>query len=93
LFDQSKPAAIVLGLGLALSSTAFGLQVLAERGATWASLMAAWPWPSCCSGHCRHSLIAVVPLLGDVSTADEGAWPLLAVAVGIGVLIVLAVIC
>jgi glutathione-regulated potassium-efflux system protein KefB len=34
-------------------------------------------------------LIAVVPLLGgDVSTADEGAWPMLAVAVGIGVVII-----
>ncbi|AAN66338.1 MULTISPECIES: monovalent cation:proton antiporter-2 (CPA2) family protein [Pseudomonas] len=89
LFDQSKPAAIVLGLGLALSSTAFGLQVLAERkdlgkphGRMAVAILlfqdiAAIP------------LIAVVPLLGgDVSTADEGAWPLLAVVVGIGVLIV-----
>ena len=31
LFDQSPAAAVVLGVGLALSSTAFGLQVLAER--------------------------------------------------------------
>ncbi|WP_409312147.1 monovalent cation:proton antiporter-2 (CPA2) family protein [Pseudomonas putida] len=89
LFDQSKPAAIVLGLGLALSSTAFGLQVLAERkdlgkphGRMAVAILlfqdiAAIP------------LIAVVPLLGgDVSTADEGAWPLLAVVVGIGVLII-----
>ena len=89
LFDQSKPAAIVLGLGLALSSTAFGLQVLAERkdlgkphGRMAVAILlfqdiAAIP------------LIAVVPLLGgDVSTADEGAWPLLTVVVGIGVLIV-----
>jgi glutathione-regulated potassium-efflux system protein KefB len=34
-------------------------------------------------------LIAVVPLLGgDVSRADEGTWPLVGVAVGIGVIIV-----
>ncbi|MCQ3823041.1 cation:proton antiporter, partial [Streptococcus agalactiae] len=31
LFGQSWNSAIVLGLGLALSSTAFGLQSLAER--------------------------------------------------------------
>ena len=48
LFAQSKEAAIVLGLGLALSSTAFGLQVLAERR-TWASRTVAWPSLSCCS--------------------------------------------
>ncbi|KIY41920.1 portal protein [Pseudomonas sp. 10-1B] len=84
LFGQPKAAAIVLGLGLALSSTAFGLQVLAERkdlgkphGRLLFQDIAAIP------------LIAVVPLLGgDVSTADEGAWPLLAVAVGVAGLIV-----
>ncbi|MDM3887759.1 monovalent cation:proton antiporter-2 (CPA2) family protein [Pseudomonas sp. BCRC 81390] len=88
-FGQSKAAAIVLGLGLALSSTAFGLQVLAERkdlakphGRLAVAILlfqdiAAIP------------LIAVVPLLGgNVSTADEGAWPLLAVALGLGTLIV-----
>ncbi|WP_433735119.1 monovalent cation:proton antiporter-2 (CPA2) family protein [Pseudomonas monteilii] len=89
LFDQSKPAAIVLGLGLALSSTAFGLQVLAERkdlGKPHGRLAVAILLFQDISA---IPLIAVVPLLGgDVSTADEGAWPLLAVAVGIGVLIV-----
>nr|WP_225780386.1 monovalent cation:proton antiporter-2 (CPA2) family protein [Pseudomonas sp. Marseille-Q3773] len=88
-FGQSKAAAIVLGLGLALSSTAFGLQVLAERkdlakphGRLAVAILlfqdiAAIP------------LIAVVPLLGgNVSTADEGAWPLLAVVLGLGTLIV-----
>ncbi|WP_410971783.1 cation:proton antiporter, partial [Salmonella sp. SAL4437] len=30
-FDQPVNSAVVLGLGLALSSTAFGLQILAER--------------------------------------------------------------
>ncbi|MNG93069.1 Glutathione-regulated potassium-efflux system protein KefC [compost metagenome] len=89
LFGQSLAAAIVLGLGLALSSTAFGLQVLAERkdlgkphgrlavGILLFQDIAAIP------------LIAVVPLLGgDVSTADEGVWPLLAVTAGIGVIII-----
>ncbi|MBA6139128.1 MULTISPECIES: monovalent cation:proton antiporter-2 (CPA2) family protein [Pseudomonas] len=89
LFDQSKPAAIVLGLGLALSSTAFGLQVLAERkdlGKPQGRLAVAI---LLFQDIAAIPLIAVVPLLGgDVSTADEGAWPLLAVAVGIGVLIV-----
>lgn len=89
LFDQSKPAAIVLGMGLALSSTAFGLQVLAERkdlGKPHGRLAVAI---LLFQDIAAIPLIAVVPLLGgDVSTADEGAWPLLAVAVGIGVLIV-----
>ena len=89
LFDQSKPAAIVLGLGLALSSTAFGLQVLAERkdlGKPHGRLAVAI---LLFQDIAAIPLIAVVPLLGgDVSTADEGALPLLAVAVGIGVLIV-----
>ncbi|PYB73470.1 portal protein [Pseudomonas sp. LB-090624] len=89
LFDQSKPAAIVLGLGLALSSTAFGLQVLAERkdlGKPHGRLAVAI---LLFQDIAAIPLIAVVPLLGgDVSTADEGAWPLLAVAVGIGLLIV-----
>ncbi|MFV3291067.1 monovalent cation:proton antiporter-2 (CPA2) family protein [Pseudomonas sp. NY11955] len=89
LFDQSRAAAIVLGLGLALSSTAFGLQVLAERkdlGKPHGRLAVAI---LLFQDIAAIPLIAVVPLLGgDVSTADEGAWPLLAVAVGIGVLIV-----
>ncbi|MFK0034762.1 monovalent cation:proton antiporter-2 (CPA2) family protein [Pseudomonas monteilii] len=89
LFDQSKPAAIVLGLGLALSSTAFGLQVLAERkdlGKPHGRLAVAI---LLFQDIAAIPLIAVVPLLGgDVSTADEGAWPVLAVAVGISVLIV-----
>ncbi|WPK01354.1 monovalent cation:proton antiporter-2 (CPA2) family protein [Pseudomonas putida] len=89
LFDQSKTAAIVLGLGLALSSTAFGLQVLAERkdlGKPHGRLAVAI---LLFQDIAAIPLIAVVPLLGgDVSTADEGAWPLLAVVVGIGVLIV-----
>ncbi|RCL23623.1 portal protein [Pseudomonas sp. AFG_SD02_1510_Pfu_092] len=89
LFDQSKPAAIVLGLGLALSSTAFGLQVLAERkdlGKPHGRLAVAI---LLFQDIAAIPLIAVVPLLGGgVTTADEGAWPVLAVVVGIGVLIV-----
>ncbi|MEW5515043.1 monovalent cation:proton antiporter-2 (CPA2) family protein [Pseudomonas asiatica] len=89
LFGQSKPAAIVLGLGLALSSTAFGLQVLAERkdlGKPHGRLAVAI---LLFQDIAAIPLIAVVPLLGgDVSTADEGAWPVLAVVVGISVLII-----
>lgn len=89
LFDQPKAAAIVLGLGLALSSTAFGLQVLAERkdlGKPHGRLAVAI---LLFQDIAAIPLIAVVPLLGgDVSTADEGAWPLLAVAVGVVGLIV-----
>lgn len=88
-FGQSPGAALVLGVGLALSSTAFGLQVLAERkelgkphgrvavGILLFQDIAAIP------------LIAVVPLLaGGGSAPAEGARPLLAVAVGIGIVIV-----
>ncbi|AYG43464.1 portal protein [Pseudomonas sp. Leaf58] len=89
LFGQSKPAAIVLGLGLALSSTAFGLQVLAERkdlGKPHGRLAVAI---LLFQDIAAIPLIAVVPLLGgNVSTADEGAWPVLAVMAGIGVVIV-----
>ncbi|MFV3308378.1 monovalent cation:proton antiporter-2 (CPA2) family protein [Pseudomonas sp. NY15181] len=90
LFGQSPAAAVVLGVGLALSSTAFGLQVLAERkelnkphGRTAVGILlfqdiAAIP------------LIAIVPLLGGAgdSAADSGVRPLLAVAVGIGIVII-----
>ena len=69
LFDQSKPAAIVLGVGLALSSTAFGLQVLAERkdlGKPHGRLAVAI---LLFQDIAAIPLIAVVPLLGgDVST-------------------------
>ncbi|WP_336332472.1 monovalent cation:proton antiporter-2 (CPA2) family protein [Pseudomonas putida] len=89
LFGQPKAAAVVLGLGLALSSTAFGLQVLAERkdlGKPHGRLAVAI---LLFQDIAAIPLIAVVPLLGgDVSTADEGAWPLLAVAVGVAGLIV-----
>ncbi|BBR53714.1 MULTISPECIES: monovalent cation:proton antiporter-2 (CPA2) family protein [Pseudomonas] len=89
LFDQSPAAAVVLGVGLALSSTAFGLQVLAERkdlnkphgrlavGILLFQDIAAIP------------LIAVVPLLaGGATTTAEGTRPLLAVAIGIGIVII-----
>ncbi|MHB9797395.1 monovalent cation:proton antiporter-2 (CPA2) family protein [Pseudomonas sp. MT3] len=89
LFGQSPAAALVLGVGLALSSTAFGLQVLAERkelgkphgrlavGILLFQDIAAIP------------LIAIVPLLGGGGSAtSEGVRPLLTVALGIGVVIV-----
>ncbi|WP_449429884.1 monovalent cation:proton antiporter-2 (CPA2) family protein [Pseudomonas putida] len=88
-FGQSKAAAIVLGLGLALSSTAFGLQVLAERkdlGQPHGRLAVAI---LLFQDIAAIPLIAVVPLLGgDVSSADPRPWPMLAVAAGIGVVIV-----
>ncbi|MEP9315504.1 monovalent cation:proton antiporter-2 (CPA2) family protein [Pseudomonas sp. LABIM340] len=89
LFGQSPAAAVVLGVGLALSSTAFGLQVLAERkelgkphgrlavGILLFQDIAAIP------------LIAVVPLLaGSGDPSNEGIRPLLTVAVGIGVVVI-----
>lgn len=53
-FGQSWNSAIVLGLGLALSSTAFGLQSLAERKEL-NSPTGAWPLRSCCSRTSRRS--------------------------------------
>ncbi|QXH34045.1 monovalent cation:proton antiporter-2 (CPA2) family protein [Pseudomonas muyukensis] len=89
LFDQAPASATVLGLGLALSSTAFGLQVLAERkelGKAHGRLAVAI---LLFQDIAAIPLIAVVPLLGgSVSTADEGAWPVLAVVLGLAVVIV-----
>ncbi|MCO7518985.1 MULTISPECIES: monovalent cation:proton antiporter-2 (CPA2) family protein [unclassified Pseudomonas] len=89
LFDQAPASACVLGLGLALSSTAFGLQVLAERkelGKAHGRLAVAI---LLFQDIAAIPLIAVVPLLGgSVSTADDGAWPVLAVVLGLAVVIV-----
>ncbi|MFC6672671.1 monovalent cation:proton antiporter-2 (CPA2) family protein [Marinobacterium aestuariivivens] len=89
-FGQSLEASVVLGLGLALSSTAFGLQVLAER-------------KELNSAHGRQAfaillfqdiaaipLIALVPLLsgaGSGETADTGWVSVLKVLGSIGVVI------
>lgn len=61
LFDQSLKVAVIIGFGLALSSTAFGLQILTERG-------------EMNTGHGRTAFsvlllqdLAVVPLLTLVS--------------------------
>ncbi len=61
LFDQPLEVAMIIGFGLALSSTAFGLQILAERGEMG-------------TGHGRTALsvlllqdLALVPLLALVS--------------------------
>ena len=77
-------AAIVVGLGLALSSTAVGLQILSER-------------KSLNTGHGRLAfaillfqdlaaipLLAVIPLLGHAAAQDSGtpAWMALAKALG-----------
>jgi monovalent cation:proton antiporter-2 (CPA2) family protein len=61
LFDQSIKVAVIIGFGLALSSTAFGLQILTERGEMRTSY-----------GHTAFSVLllqdlAVVPLLTLVS--------------------------
>ncbi|MHA6159620.1 monovalent cation:proton antiporter-2 (CPA2) family protein [Pseudomonas sichuanensis] len=89
LFGQAPATAVVLGLGLALSSTAFGLQVLAERkdlGKPHGRLAVAI---LLFQDIAAIPLIAVVPLLGGgVGTADEGTWPLLAVLLGIGVVVI-----
>jgi monovalent cation:proton antiporter-2 (CPA2) family protein len=61
LFDQSLRTAVIIGFGLALSSTAFGLQILTERGEMGTS-----------HGQTAFSVLllqdlAVVPLLALVS--------------------------
>ncbi len=88
-FAQSAAAATVLGLGLALSSTAFGLQVLAERkdlGKPHGRLAVAI---LLFQDIAAIPLIAVVPLLGSVGgeVASESTRPLLAAALGIGLVI------
>ncbi|CDF83556.1 monovalent cation:proton antiporter-2 (CPA2) family protein [Pseudomonas sp. QL9] len=89
VFGQSPAAALVLGLGLALSSTAFGLQMLAERkelGQPHGRLAVAI---LLFQDIAAIPLIAIVPLLGGVEAAESGnARPLLAVAVGIGLVVV-----
>ncbi|WP_275626890.1 monovalent cation:proton antiporter-2 (CPA2) family protein [Pseudomonas sp. 273] len=88
---QRLPAAVVLGLGLALSSTAFGLQVLAERkelGRPHGRLAVAI---LLFQDIAAIPLIAVVPLLGasagDAADAGGGLRPILAVAAGVGLVI------
>ncbi|MDX1296641.1 MAG: monovalent cation:proton antiporter-2 (CPA2) family protein [Pseudomonas sp.] len=88
-FQQALNTSLVLGLGLALSSTAFGLQLLAER-------------KELTSPHGRQAfsillfqdiaaipLIAVIPLLGAANAASTGGIePLLKVVGSIGLVIV-----
>ncbi|MGE8360370.1 monovalent cation:proton antiporter-2 (CPA2) family protein [Pseudomonas sp.] len=89
VFRQPLNTAIVLGLGLALSSTAFGLQLLAER-------------KELASPHGRQAfaillfqdiaaipLIALVPVLGGVHTdTGNGTQHLLLVVGSIGVVVI-----
>ncbi|MDH1265236.1 monovalent cation:proton antiporter-2 (CPA2) family protein [Pseudomonas sp. GD03944] len=89
VFRQPLNTAIVLGLGLALSSTAFGLQLLAER-------------KELASPHGRQAfaillfqdiaaipLIALVPVLGGVHTdTGNGTQQLLLVVGSIGVVVI-----
>jgi glutathione-regulated potassium-efflux system protein KefB len=89
-FAQTPAAALVLGLGLALSSTAFGLQLLAERKElqrphgrlAFAILLfqdiAAIP------------LIALVPLLSGAgeASAEDGWMPLLRIVGSIGLVVI-----
>ncbi|MGE8499861.1 MAG: monovalent cation:proton antiporter-2 (CPA2) family protein [Pseudomonas sp.] len=88
-FQQPLNTAIVLGLGLALSSTAFGLQLLAER-------------KELASPHGRQAfaillfqdiaaipLIALVPLLSGVHADNgDGMQHLLVIAGSIGIVII-----
>ncbi len=90
-FGQSLKTAVLLGLGLALSSTAFGLQILAER-------------KELTSPHGRLAfaillfqdiaaipLIAMVPLLSGASAAaatDGDVLPLLKVVGSVGLVII-----
>ncbi len=70
LFDQALSVAVIVGFGLALSSTAFGLQILTDRGEMGTN-----------HGRTAFSVLllqdlAVVPLLTLVSLLD-GETPLL----------------
>lgn len=90
LLGQSLQVSIVLGLGLALSSTAFGLQILAERkelGRPHGRLAVAI---LLFQDIAAIPLIALVPLLGASSSGGdegEGMKPILAVIAAIGLII------
>jgi len=91
LLGQGHQVSVVIGLGLALSSTAFGLQMLAERkelGSPHGRLAVAI---LLFQDIAAIPLIALVPLLGTLDSgaaAETGLRPVLAVIVGIGVIIV-----
>jgi monovalent cation:proton antiporter-2 (CPA2) family protein len=83
----SIPAAMVIGLGLAMSSTAFVLQILAEKG-------------QLASRHGRSAfaillfqdlavipLLALIPLLGNSGTSDSNSSPWLAALSAIAVIV------
>jgi glutathione-regulated potassium-efflux system protein KefB len=84
-------ANLVIGLGLALSSTAVGLQLLAERKAL-------------ATGYGRLAfaillfqdllvipLLAMIPLLGEAKAAAQGAPPLLSVLKAVGAILAVLV--
>lgn len=89
LFDQSWKSALILGFGLALSSTAMGLQLLAER-------------KEMSSHHGRQAfaillfqdiaaipLIAMIPALGSAQAADaNGLVHLLQIIASIGLVVI-----
>ena len=89
LFGQSWQAALILGFGLALSSTAMGLQLLAER-------------KEMSSAHGRQAfaillfqdiaaipLIALVPALGTAqASSSEGGTHLLQIVASIGLVVI-----
>ncbi|MBP6596020.1 MAG: cation:proton antiporter [Arenimonas sp.] len=92
LVFSSWKAPLVVGLGLALSSTAVGLQLLAERKELTAE-------------HGRLAfaillfqdlvaipLLAAIPLLGVAKAADPGEPPLQAVAIALGAIVALVVV-
>lgn len=87
LAGEAWQAALVVGLGLSLSSTAFVLQILTERGelesahgrATFAILLL--------QDIAVVPLLALVPLLAPAATADGGTAPL-----GMQLLLTLAVV-
>lgn len=91
MFAQTPQAAIVIGLALALSSTAFGLQLLAERqelGRPHGRLAVAI---LLFQDIAAIPLIAVIPLLGGIETQQaQGSelQHLLAVLGGIGAIII-----
>jgi len=88
LFDQSLKTSVIIGFGLALSSTAFGLQILTERGEMGAT-----------HGQAAFSILlfqdlAVVPLLALVSLLAADATLLVGIELAIldAVLVILFVI-
>jgi glutathione-regulated potassium-efflux system protein KefB len=92
LVFSSWKAPLVVGLGLALSSTAVGLQLLAERKELAAEHGRVAFAILLFQDLVAIPLLAAIPLLGVAKAAGAGESPLQAVAIALGAIIALVVV-